>query len=1056
MESAELIDRLGYGASRNFLRSDNEQFQAALDYGHVFRRAAEEPCSLKGVYVLRDDRGSASTSLVPLVYVCEAPNEVEANRIHRYVWNQDVVPFLFVNTPDRVRLYSGFRYRESRLDSERGVLQVLSDFNRASEIIEGFHADSIDSGQVWRNWGRTVTPEDRVDWRLLRNLEQLGQWLRKVGGLSRRVSRALIGKYVYLHYLRDRGILSREKLEGWTLRQGEVFGRDATLKGFNEVIDRLEQWLNGDVFPIPSGGSEAPKRDHLRRVAGTFAGDELAQDGSWQLHLDFRAYDFSYIPIETLSVVYVQLHHAPVQPGSSTKARERGAYYTPIPLVNFMLSELEARRPLRRGTRVFDPACGSGAFLAQCYRRLIEKEFPPTACTRPRPAELRDLLTRHIFGVDVDQDACSVTELSLILTLLDYVHPPDLENRPQFKLPVLRDQNIFCGNFFEDAGAWQARLERNKAGWIVGNPPWKRLKSAKLTKDDTPAWNWMTAKRSQKPVGGNQVAQAFGWEVARYLDTDGEIGLLLPAMTLFEDPSRKFRSRFFREMKVRAIANFSNLAEVLFAGRSRVPAAAVFYHPREEREASHRDAEYIRTYSPLVANQEATRPVAENRRNESWSLVFNASETRDIPVADVAHGNGLPWKLATWGSHLDRRLLEKVARPRRFPSLERLEDDGVLVLSEGLQLGREGRKHPEYVAEVVGKNRLDVRPLERLRHFFAFPSHAIGLNPTELCWGREGRVDLPLSICRPPHVIVSAARNFAVYTDEYLVVPPRQVGIVSPSQDRDFLKALSLYLSSDFAFYHQFLTSTQFGVQRAVATLRALRAIPVPALDSPETALACWVDLHGRLVKCSLEEFEAAEDADRPLFAGKSPTPRKHKLTEELNELVYDSLRLSKRERALVRDLVGVRLVLRDGMLGERATGRPGREQVRSYARRLKSELDAFVGEESRKRHRVNVVIDGLSGMVAVDFTADFEAARMVAVGEAGDAAVEEFKNARRRLRKEQAQWVYFDRNLRVYEGPRTFILKPMQRFHWTQSQAMFDAAEIVAETLAGPGERRS
>jgi hypothetical protein len=57
-------------------------------------------------------------------------------------------------------------------------------------------------------------------------------------------------------------------------------------------------------------------------------------------------------------------------------------------------------------------------------------------------------------------------------------------------------------------------------------------------------------------------------------------------------------------------------------------------------------------------------------------------------------------------------------------------------------------------------------------------------------------------------------------------------------------------------------------------------------------------------------------------------------------------------------------------------------------------------------------------------------------------------------LRKERAQWVYFDRNLRLYEGTRTCILKPMQRFHWTESQAMVDARHIIAETLAAEETR--
>jgi hypothetical protein len=62
----------------------------------------------------------------------------------------------------------------------------------------------------------------------------------------------------------------------------------------------------------------------------------------------------------------------------------------------------------------------------QCYRRLIEREFIQRK-THPAPHELATLLKRHIFGVDMDEDACSVAEFSLYLTLLDYVKASGLE-----------------------------------------------------------------------------------------------------------------------------------------------------------------------------------------------------------------------------------------------------------------------------------------------------------------------------------------------------------------------------------------------------------------------------------------------------------------------------------------------------------------------------------------------------------------------------------------------------------------------------------------------------
>ena len=114
---------------------------------------------------------------------------------------------------------------------------------------------------------------------------------------------------------------------------------------------------------------------------------------------------------------------------------------------------------------------------------------------------MSDLLERTIFGVDNEEDACNVAELSLVLTLLDYVNPPDLEGvgQSRFQLPKLRGNNIFCANFFENPEQTYKPLAK-KFRWIVGNPPWKRLNPEKSPKAEKVVWNWMTRKR-QRPAG---------------------------------------------------------------------------------------------------------------------------------------------------------------------------------------------------------------------------------------------------------------------------------------------------------------------------------------------------------------------------------------------------------------------------------------------------------------------------------------------------------------------------------------------------------------------------
>lgn len=402
------------------------------------------------------------------------------------------------------------------------------------------------------------------------------------------------------------------------------------------------------------------------------------------------------------------------------------------------------------------------------------------------------------------------------------------------------------------------------------------------------------------------------------------------------------------------------------------------------------------------------------------------------------------------------RLLQKLAS--RFKTLGQLEDDHQVILSRGPELFTAEPGASSYdlerCDEVVGKRALDVTPLKRLRRIFSFPGKAIGDNTKFYLRARGGKRGL--LVCRPPHIVVSEARNFAVFTNDYLVIPSGQLGITSSANDTDFLKALTVFLNSDFAYYHQFFTSSRLGVKRPVATLSCLRELPTAIPDSSNTKFAEWVSLHDRLLAVS--QLAASSGNEATLFgegvatdAGQSGKGT-DKLFDELNAMVYDALGIKTRERALVEDLVGIRLELDDGKVGHLATEPPKAAQMKRYAKRLKAELDAFIGEELPKRHDIDVIHDEFTGMIQVTLVKVNET-NDVEVFSADDETAAELAKTRRRLRRTHAQWVYFDRNLQLFEGRRSFLFKPMQRFHWTESQAMFDAAEIISQTLGSTGE---
>ena len=67
---------------------------------------------LRGVYVLQQPQSKESqrNALVPVVYICEANDENEANEFRRLTWNQNAAPFLIIRTPANIRLFSTFNY----------------------------------------------------------------------------------------------------------------------------------------------------------------------------------------------------------------------------------------------------------------------------------------------------------------------------------------------------------------------------------------------------------------------------------------------------------------------------------------------------------------------------------------------------------------------------------------------------------------------------------------------------------------------------------------------------------------------------------------------------------------------------------------------------------------------------------------------------------------------------------------------------------------------------------------------------------------------------------
>ena len=100
----------------------------------------------------------------------------------------------------------------------------------------------------------------------------------------------------------------------------------------------------------------------------------------------------------------------------------------------------------------------------------------------------------------------------------------------------------------------------------------------------------------------------------------------------------------------------------------------------------------------------------------------------------------------------------------------------------------------------------------------------------------------------------------------------------------------------------------------------------------------------------------------------------------------------------------------------------PDPKELEEYAAVLQAELDGFFEDKPQFRHRVEVLYDKTSrtGVVNVELLKNQRGTMPVKVRPADGPASADFQRAREQARQKRGQWLYFQRNLRIYRGSRS------------------------------------
>jgi len=152
------------------------------------------------------------------------------------------------------------------------------------------------------------------------------------------------------------------------------------------------------------------------------------------------------------------------------KRKRHSIYYTPPFVVDYIVEQtlgpvLEERTLDEvRDLALLDMACGSGSFLITAYERLLRHHAEAQQQPVLPQEERLEILTRNVYGVDLDAQAVEVAQLNLLLKALEVPGP----------LPNLNG-NVKRGNSLVEGGAEELELYFGEDWRRVARPlNWKR------------------------------------------------------------------------------------------------------------------------------------------------------------------------------------------------------------------------------------------------------------------------------------------------------------------------------------------------------------------------------------------------------------------------------------------------------------------------------------------------------------------------------------------------------------------------------------------------------
>lgn len=947
---------------------------------------------------------------------------------------------------------------------ELKTLDVLENLNEVSQRLQEYHRDNIETGRLFAD-KRFGDLKNRADNSLIRDLKTVRQELILAGldGKNVRFAHALIGRAIFIRYLEDRLILTEDyflnivlKNAAWTdllrkpnARKGLDFSLHKTFfprvladKDFTyELFKRLSVDFNGDMFPGVEEEERVVTQKHL-----TLLQDLLYGDFGVQKKLFFSSYRFDIISLDLISSIYEEFYHTPEEGGKQAdKQRQDGAYYTPPVLVDFVLSRVLTMEALNISPRILDPACGSGIFLVEAFRRIVRFEWYRNK-QAPTLETLKHILKEQIAGIEINIEAARITAFSLYLAMLHYLESPAISRQLELgnKLPnliackTISDNHFHCilpGNAFDcdfinSNPVWEERFSKKCADIVIGNPPWGA--PGKKADDETRKQHKIMlewCRLNSKPIGDKEPSQAFLWRALDFLKEKGNSAMLVPAGVLLKvhDMSQKFRNQWIDSIRLEEVYNFSHVRTIFFK-EAISPFIAIIFKKTKQVNSS------VRYWSAKK------NIVFKNNK----SIFFSKNDLKLLRDLDFADHR--VWKLFMWGTQKDYELTNYLNNSPRTIRLE----DATHFSCVGFKIGTPKHHTEDWLANLKKIKKGALSRYDRLNHDTDFEK----VPPKIECHGREDSyTGQRIIVAEVPQQKGNTAGRIIARLETEPYANNHSLHVLKLSEDSEWQYYVAIgILWSSLARYYLFLTTHYWGVWRDKVLVEERLQLPV-IFERTNPATEKIISIVTKLRNYHPQKRDIIHPDEIP---AEVIYEQRRQLETELDNAVFELFGLNEEEKDLIRDLCEVTLPFYYTPLESRgsmpAVVKNDYTWIEKYVQVFCKRWNVFLRKDEEMRAEIHVGTHG--NMVAVEFFPS----------DKGDSWDLKPKNDKWGYILEQigknlphppgASQIIMDGVVHVVSDNGIIIIKRNEKRFWTRSMAREDAdAGICKRMMTGMRE---